>query len=386
MTSKWIFPDHVFDGQTLRRGLAIQSQQGRVVELCPVEAVPVDARIFQVAGTVSPGFVDLQVNGGGGVLLNQCPTPEGMRAIALAHRQFGTVAVTPTVITDTHDVVAAAADAAIRANGDSGIVGLHIEGPHISKVRRGTHDAQFVRPMDDATIGVVAKLRSAGISTMITLAPEAATLDQIAKLAALGAVVSLGHTNATSEQMTAAFAAGASCATHLFNAMSPMLNRSPGAVGAVINSQAYAGIICDGYHVADEMVGLAIRARPVPNRMFLVSDAMPTVGGPNAFELYGNTISLKQGQLVNAEGSLAGAHITMAQSFQRLVSVVGVDKETALQMAVTVPADVLKQPELAAVVGRSVDDLLVLGIDFTVVGTLGDQIGTSNDAFASHVP
>ena len=382
MTSKWIVPDHVFTGGTLLNGLAIHCQQGRVVELCPVRAVPANAQVVQVGGTVSPGFVDLQVNGGGGVLLNQCPTPEGMRAIASAHRQFGTVAVTPTVITDTHDVVAAAADAAIRAKGDGGIVGLHIEGPHISKVRRGTHDAQYVRPMDDATIGVVAKLRGAGISTMITLAPEAATLDQIAKLAALGAVVSLGHTNATSAQMTAAFAAGASCATHLFNAMSPMLNRSPGAVGAVINSQAYAGIICDGYHVADEMVGLAIRARPVSGRMFLVSDAMPTVGGPDAFELYGNTITLKQGQLVNAEGSLAGAHVTMAQSVQRLVSVVGVDKETALQMAVTVPADVLKQPELATVVGRSVDDLLVLRGDFAVVGTLGGQIGASNDAVA----
>ena len=382
MTSKWIVPDHVFDGGTLLNGLAIHCQQGRVVELCPVRAVPANAQVVQVGGTVSPGFVDLQVNGGGGVLLNQCPTPEGMCAIASAHRQFGTVAVTPTVITDTHDVVAAAADAAIRAKGDGGIVGLHIEGPHISKVRRGTHDAQYVRPMDYATIGVVAKLRGAGISTMITLAPEAATLDQIAKLAALGAVVSLGHTNATSAQMTAAFAAGASCATHLFNAMSPMLNRSPGAVGAVINSQAYAGIICDGYHVADEMVGLAIRARPVSGRMFLVSDAMPTVGGPDAFELYGNTITLKQGQLVNAEGSLAGAHVTMAQSVQRLVSVVGVDKETALQMAVTVPADVLKQPELATVVGRSVDDLLVLRGDFAVVGTLGGQIGASNDAVA----
>ena len=382
MTSKWIVPDHVFNGGTLLNGLAIHCQQGRVVELCPVRAVPANAQVVQVGGTVSPGFVDLQVNGGGGVLLNQCPTPEGMCAIASAHRQFGTVAVTPTVITDTHDVVAAAADAAIRAKGDGGIVGLHIEGPHISKVRRGTHDAQYVRPMDDATIGVVAKLRGAGISTMITLAPEAATLDQIAKLAALGAVVSLGHTNATSAQMTAAFAAGASCATHLFNAMSPMLNRSPGAVGAVINSQAYAGIICDGYHVADEMVGLAIRARPVSGRMFLVSDAMPTVGGPDAFELYGNTITLKRGQLVNAEGSLAGAHVTMAQSVQRLVSVVGVDKETALQMAVTVPADVLKQPELATVVGRSVDDLLVLRGDFAVVGTLGGQIGASNDAVA----
>lgn len=380
MTSKWIFPDQVFDGDTLRGGLAIQIEQGRVVNLRSVGAVPMDAQRLKIAGTVTPGFVDLQVNGGGGVLLNQCPTPEGMRTIIQAHRQLGTVAVMPTVITDTHDVMAAAADVALSAKDEAGFVGLHIEGPHISKARRGTHDTQYIRPLDDATIAVVAKLCSAGISTMITVAPEAATSAQIAKLAALGAVVSLGHTDAASDQMNDAFAAGATCATHLFNAMSPMLNRSPGAVGAVINSQAYAGIICDGYHVADDMVGLAIRARPVARRMFLVSDAMPTVGGPDAFELYGKTITLKHGQLVNAEGSLAGAHVTMAQSVQRLVSVVGIDAEVALQMAITVPADVIKQPALAGIIGRSIDDLLVLGENCTFNGTLGTLINTPNDA------
>ncbi|AGI69703.1 N-acetylglucosamine-6-phosphate deacetylase NagA [Octadecabacter antarcticus 307] len=386
MTSQWVFPDRVFDGATLRDSMAMQYQHGRIVGLRSVGAVPLDAQKVQIAGTVSPGFVDLQVNGGGGVLLNDNPTLDGMRAIIQAHRQFGTVAVMPTVITDTHDVMAAAADAAIKANGELGFVGLHIEGPHISQTRRGTHGAQFIRPLDGSTIAVVAKLARAGISTMITVAPEAATSAQIAELAGLGAVVSLGHTDATSQQVTAAFAAGATCATHLFNAMSQMLNRSPGTVGAVINSQAYAGIICDGRHVADEMVGLAIRARPVSGRMFLVSDAMPTVGGPDAFELYGDTIMLKDGQLVNSEGSLAGAHITMAQSVQRLVSVVGVERETALQMAITVPAHVIKQPALADVLGRSIDDLLVLGEDCTVIATLGDLLSASDDVIANKAP
>lgn len=382
MTTQWIIPDRVFDGEKLCDGLALKCENDRIVETRNVDVLPLNAQRLRISGTICPGFIDLQVNGGGGVLLNQNPTLEGMRSIIRAHRQYGTVAVMPTVITDTHDVLVAAADAALSAINEPGFVGLHIEGPHISQARRGTHDAQYIRPLDDLTMAVVAKLARAGIAVLITVAPEAATSAQIAEMAAMGAVVSLGHTDATSPQVSAAITAGATCATHLFNAMSPMLNRSPGAVGAVINSQAYAGIICDGYHVADEMVGLAIRARPVSGCMFLVSDAMPTVGGPNTFELYGSTITLKDGQLVNSEGSLAGAHITMAQSVRRLINVVGVRQEIALQMAITVPANVIKQPELAGVQNRSTDDLLVLDRDSAIVATLGDRICKSHSPVA----
>jgi N-acetylglucosamine-6-phosphate deacetylase len=381
MTSQWIIADQVFDGGVLRHGVAVQCDQGRAVGLCAVRSIPAGAHKVQVSGTICPGFIDLQVNGGGGVLLNQNPTRDGMRAIIQAHRQFGTVGLMPTVITDTHAVIAAAADAAIATMNDAGFVGLHIEGPHISTARRGTHDAQYIRPLDTATIAVVGKLCGAGVATMITLAPEAATPDQIAELASLGAIVSVGHTDTTSDKVIAAFGAGAVCATHLYNAMSPMLNRAPGTVGAVINSHAYAGIICDGYHVADDMVGLAIRARPVPDRMFLVSDAMPTVGGPDTFELYGKTISLKDGQLVNDEGSLAGAHVTMAQGVQRLISMVGINADTALQMAISVPADLIKQSALADITGRATDDLLLLDANYRVAGTVSGQI----DVPAMHV-
>ena len=183
--------------------------------------------------------------------------------------------------------------------------------------------------MDDATLAHVQRLRHAGIAVMITLAPEAVQPGQIAALAAMGAVVSLGHTDATAGATRAALAAGATCFTHLFNAMSPMLNRSPGVTGAGINSDAYAGIICDGHHVADEMVGLAIRARPIAERMFLVSDAMSTVGGSDRFLLYGEEVRLIGGRLVNAEGSLAGAHVTMAESVARLINVVGIAADVA---------------------------------------------------------
>lgn len=196
----------------------------------------------------------------------------------------------------------------------------------------------------------------------------------MARLAGLGAVVSIGHSDASADEVRSLLDAGATSFTHLFNAMSPMLNRAPGVTGACINSTAYAGIICDGIHVADEMVGLAIRARPVPGRMFLVSDAMSTVGGSDHLRLYGRDVWLKDGRLVNAEGSLAGAHVTMAEGLRRLITVVGTPPETALDMATAAPARLLNRPDLATPEHRNAADLLLLAPDWTVTGTVTDLL------------
>ena len=365
----WLCPDQVFDGQSLLAGMAVCVQAGKVVALRRLADLPEGAERRAVAGILTAGYLDLQVNGGGGALVNNDPTVAAMQTIAAAHRRFGTVGVLPTVITDAPEVLAAAVEAAIAAKGMQGILGLHIEGPHISLPRRGTHAVEYVRPLDKATIAHVARLRAEGVRVKITLAPEAVQRGQIAELVALGAIVSLGHTDTTAEAVQAALAEGATCFTHLFNAMSPMLNRAPGVTGAAINSDAYCGFICDGHHVADAMLGLAIRARPVADRMFLVSDAMATVGGGDRFWLYGREIRLVDGMLVNAEGSLAGAHVTMAESVARLVRVLGIAPEAALRMAVTVPAELIGAPELAQIVGRGLDDLLVLGADMTPTGT-----------------
>lgn len=200
----------------------------------------------------------------------------------------------------------------------------------------------------------------------ITVAPEAMAKGDIAALVATGAVVSLGHSDTTSDVVRAALAEGASCFTHLYNAMSPMLNRAAGVTGACINSTAYAGIICDGHHVADEMVGLAIRARPVKGRMFLVSDAMSTVGGSDRFQLYDQEVRLISGRLVNAEGSLAGAHVTMAEGLARLIGTVGVSPEVALGMAISTPAALARQPALAVPEGRALADLVLLNHQWKV--------------------
>jgi len=363
----WLCPDLLFDGETLLAGQALHVESGSITAVSAAKDHP-DAR--RIPSTVTPGYLDLQVNGGGDVFLNTSPTPEGMAAIAAAHRRFGTVGILPTLITDAPEALDRAAQAAIAAQNLPGILGLHIEGPHISIPRRGTHAARHIRPLDDRTLNVVRTLRSAGVPVMITVAPESATPAQITQLAATGAVVSIGHSDATSDAVKACLDAGATCFTHLFNAMSPMLNRSPGVTGACINSTAYTGIICDGIHVDDDMVGLAIRARPLPDTTFLVSDAMPTVGGSDHFTLYGDTIRLEQGRLVNSEGSLAGAHVTMAQSVARLINVVGIAPDAALRMAVTVPARVIGAPHLARPLGRAVADMLVLGPEWQVLGTL----------------
>lgn len=355
----WIQPQRLFDGQEFLSEALLRVQDGKVAEVLCQGTKP-EVQPVKVAGIVTPGFVDLQVNGGGDVMLNTAPTREGMRIIAEAHRGLGTTAVMPTIITDNPNILDQAADAAIQARNDDGIVGLHIEGPHIALNRRGTHAGEFVRTMDDRTLDVAAKLVSQNVSVMITLAPEAVTPEQIGHLTKLGVVVSLGHTDATSDQMRVAIKAGARCATHLFNAMSPMTGREAGAVGSVINSELYSGIICDGVHVADEMIGLALRARPVANRMFLVSDAMATVGGSGKFELYGDKIALKEGRLINSEGSLAGAHITQAQGVKRLVEHVGISLPDALKMATSIPSACINRPEFGTLLGRKLSEIIAL--------------------------
>jgi len=375
--SRWLCPDRVFDGERLHTGLCIGIAEGRVVKLCAEADLPVGAPRKALSGTVTPGFVDLQVNGGGDVLLNNSPTAETIARMAAAHRRFGTVAILPTVITDAPEVLARAVAAALAAHGQPGILGLHIEGPHLSLARRGTHAAHHLRPLDATTLAHVARLRRAGVAVMITLAPEAVAPGQIAALVAMGALVSLGHTDASAAASRAALAEGAGCFTHLFNAMSPMLNRAPGVTGAAINSTAHAGIICDGHHVADEMIALALRARPIPDRMFLVSDAMATVGGSSRFTLYGQEIRLVGGCLVNAEGSLAGAHVTLAESVARLIEVVGVAPETALRMAITVPAQLIGAEALARIKGRALSDLVHLVADPRAARPAHEQAGES---------
>lgn len=374
MAEHRVLATRAFHNGQLAADLMLRIADGVVQEVQPAKAGAGSAMELPATATLVPGFIDLQVNGGGGVLFNAQPDPEGLETIAAAHHRLGTAGVLPTVITDRPKVLVAAADAVLAARGNPRILGLHIEGPHIDPAKRGTHAAAHIRPFDQTTLAQVKRLRAAGLPVMITLAPEAATPDDIRTLVALGAIVSLGHSNCDAEKADAAFAAGAGAVTHLFNAMSQMQGRAPGLTGAAIMSHAAVGMICDGIHVDDRMLALALAARPEVAESFIVSDAMPTVGGPDHFTLYGQAIRLSEGRLINAEGNLAGAHTTMAEGVARLVRHVGCDLAKALQMAITVPAGLIGRPDLAALEGRRVTDLMVLDSDLRLTGSLVDVI------------
>jgi N-acetylglucosamine-6-phosphate deacetylase len=269
------------------------------------------------------------------------------------------------VISDAPEVLHAAVSACIVARDLPGVVGLHIEGPHIAPARRGAHAARHIRPLDDVTLEGVAALRAAGLSALVTVAAEVVLPEDIARLVRAGAVVSIGHSDGTAAQVAAALAAGATCFTHLFNAMSQMTGRAPGVVGAAINSAAYASIIADGHHVVPEMVMMACRARPVADRMIAVSDAMPTVGGPDHFDLCGDPVRLVDGRLTNPDGTLAGAHLTMAQALHNLIGW-GIAPETALRMCRGNPAALLGRADLQGLIRMRAQDLVVLDAEYRV--------------------
>jgi len=290
-------------------------------------------------GWLSPGFIDTQVNGGGGVLLNDTPTVEGIAAIAAAHRPYGTTAMMPTLISDTADVIAVAldaTDAAIEA-GVPGVVGIHVEGPVINTARKGIHDAGRFRLLDDDLLELLTRPRRGVV--MVTLAPEQVPMDSIRALAAAGVRVCLGHTEADYATATAAFAAGATGVTHLFNAMSPLVHRKPGVVGAALDDQtAWCGIIVDGFHVDDAALRVALRARP-HDRFMLVTDAMPCVGAVDKdFVLQGQAIRVADGRCVGVDGTLAGSDLDMTGAVRNAVQRLGLTPETAMAMAATSPA------------------------------------------------
>ncbi|MDO5612306.1 MAG: N-acetylglucosamine-6-phosphate deacetylase [Paracoccus sp. (in: a-proteobacteria)] len=340
----WLVPARLFDGETMRNGVAIRLRGAEVLEWAAAADLGGRADLRHHDGIAAPGLIDLQVNGGGGVLLNTTPTPQGLRAIAAAHRGLGCAFCLPTLITDAPEVLDRATDAMLAlwsAPDRSGVAGLHIEGPHISLAKRGTHDPRFIRPLDDRTLTCVARLRDRGVPLLITVAPEACAPGQIARLAAMGAVVSIGHSAATPDQIARAMAEGARKGTHLYNGMTGMAGREPGVAGALIDSDLWLGLIADGHHVSDQMIRLAWRARPAAGRMILVSDAMPTVGGPDRFTLYGQVISVTDGKLVNAEGSLAGVHMALPQALPRVTRILGDDGTQALTAASATPAELM---------------------------------------------
>jgi N-acetylglucosamine-6-phosphate deacetylase len=289
--------------------------------------------------TLLPGFIDVQVNGGGGVLFNDDPSVESIRAIGAAHRQFGTTGFLPTLISDDLDTIGQAI-AAVQSSLDghsSSALGIHIEGPFLNWARRGVHDPKHLRRLDNGVIALLCSLR--GGRTVLTLAPEMTTVDMIAQLAAGGILVSAGHSDANYAQTAAAIEHGVRGFTHLFNAMAPLAPREPGIVGAALYDQTtWCGIIVDGHHVDPVMLKLALRCKR-HDRFMLVTDAMPAVGSSApTFILQGRTIHVVDGVCRDENGTLAGTGLDMATAVRNAVSLLGLELAEAARMASEFPA------------------------------------------------
>jgi N-acetylglucosamine-6-phosphate deacetylase len=368
----------IFDGEQWHDRMALVVADGHVEGLI-AEDSPTDAiRVPADGAIIAPGFVDLQVNGGGGALLNETPTLDGIRTICSAFARFGTTALMPTQITATpadNDEAIAAAAAATEAN-VPGFLGLHIEGPHFALSRKGAHNAALIRPMNEDDVNRLVAARSRLPHMIVTGAAEAIAPAQIERLVAAGITVSIGHSDATYAQVAAAVAAGATMVTHLFNAQSQLGNREPGVVGAALDFGAlHAGLIADGIHVHPASIGVALRAKRGPGQIFLVTDAMSITGTDwTEFELTGQMVYRKDGALRLADGTLAGADLTMIDAVTFMHRTIGVSLEEVLRMASLYPANAIGAKDRGHLQRGARADFVVLGDDLGLKSTwIGGQ-------------
>ncbi|NYD91335.1 N-acetylglucosamine-6-phosphate deacetylase [Sphingomonas melonis] len=329
---------HVVVADAVWRGAEIVVSGDRIASIRPLDGEARDA-VDLDGGWLMPGFIDTQVNGGGGVLFNDETNVDGVRAIAEAHARYGTTALLPTLISDTPDRIALALDAvddAIAA-GVPGVVGVHIEGPWLNVARKGIHDPTRFRLLDAEMVALLTRPRRGKV--IVTLAPELAHIDDIAALSAAGVRVSAGHTEVGYDGALAAFDAGLSGITHLFNAMPAMVQRTPGLVGAALDDpRPWCGLIVDGVHVAPAVLRIALRARGI-ERMMLVTDAMSSVGAEvKDFVLQGRQIRVRDGICSYEDGTLAGSDLDMAAAVANAMGMLGLGPAVAARLAAANPA------------------------------------------------
>jgi N-acetylglucosamine-6-phosphate deacetylase len=330
----------IFDGSIWHEDAALLVQQGRVAGIVPASTVSGGQ---EIAGALVPGLIDLQVNGGGGVLFNNELSRQGIATICAAHAGRGTTSVLVTLITDTATNTASAIAAGKASLDVPGFLGLHLEGPHLDLARKGTHDPALIRPMavDDVDMLIAA---AADFENLVcTIAPESVTIQQVEQLANAGVTISLGHTGCSYATSSDYADAGATMVTHLYNAMGQMQHRAPNLVGAALeDGRLWAGLIADGFHVMDAALRIALRSKVGPAKIFLVSDAMSTIGSDlTEFNLNGRTIYRSGGRLTLKDGTLAGADIALIDAVRYVHKSLNIPLDDALRLASLHPAEAM---------------------------------------------
>ena len=346
-TLKALINGRIFTGEKILHQHVLLVEKGHIIDLVPEHLLPQVKDCYDLnGGLLAPGFIDVHVNGAAGELLNHQPSAQALQTIAQAHREYGTTAFLPTLMTDTWEqmINAVAAVVAAAELGVPGILGIHLEGPYLNVERKGVHSAKRIRvPSSDEDINHLFDVFPAHLIKLITLAPERVSPEFIQRLIRHGMIVSAGHTEASYDQMQIALAHGVTGFTHLFNAMSPMTSREPGVVGAALDhGDSWCGLIVDGHHVHPVTLRQAIKAK-AKGKMMLVTDAMHTVGqGAGRFDLMGSLIVSENGKVTTLNGTLAGSNLDMATAVRNTVQQVGLGLEEALRMASLYPAQFLK--------------------------------------------
>jgi N-acetylglucosamine-6-phosphate deacetylase len=340
-----LFGARLFDGETFRDDRALVVEGRRITAIPPYRDRPLGGHQRDLGGGfLAPGFIDVQVNGGGGALFNADPSPRTIETIANAHRRHGTTGLTPTLITDAPELMPRAIAAIREARRNArNVLGIHLEGPFLDVKRKGAHEPRYIRAMTKADVELIAGADCGAVMT--TLAPNRVALELIRELAQRGVLVSLGHSDATYEEARAAIAAGARAFTHLFNAMSPLAGRAPGMVGAALHDvDSFVGVIADGFHVHPATLAVAFAAKR-HDRFMLITDAMPPAAdGPDRFRLQGRWILTADGRLTLEDGTLAGSLLTMDVAVRNAVRF-GLPLADALIMSSRAPAEFLRRGE-----------------------------------------
>lgn len=357
----------IFDGERFFNDHAVVVEADRIAAILPYSERPHGAARDLGGGLLAPGYIDVQVNGGGGVLFNDDPTPEGIARIAAAHRKHGTVGLLPTLVTDTPQLTAAAIAATQEARHlTPATLGIHLEGPFLDPARKGAHELRYIRNLEPGDIATIVEAKCGAV--MLTLAPNRVRAESIAELAQHGVLVSLGHSDASYAEACAAVKAGARAFTHLFNAMSAPAGREPGMVGAALDlDEAFVGIIADGHHVHEANLRIAFAAKR-HDRFMLITDAMPpAAGGPDQFDLQGRHVTRAEGCLRLEDGTLAGSVLTMDEAVRYAVKVTRLELGDALAMASRVPAALLRrETELGLIAPGYLASLVHLDDDLRV--------------------
>jgi N-acetylglucosamine-6-phosphate deacetylase len=367
------------------RGKAVLIQGDRIAAIVDETAAPRGfARRDLEGGLLLPGFIDSQVNGGGGVLFNDAPSIESIAAIGAAHRRFGTTGFMPTLISGDIENLEAAINATreAMAAGVPGVLGVHIEGPFLSAKRKGIHDASKFRTIDEAAFRLLTSLGPG--RTMLTLAPETTSPEMIRRLTDAGVIVAAGHTNASYKIIRAALDQGLRGFTHLFNAMSPLTSREPGAVGAALeDAESWCGLIVDGKHVDPVVLRIALRAKR-HDRFMLVTDAMPSVGAiEKSFRLQGQLVTVRDGVCVDEHGTLAGSDLDMASAVRNAVAMLDLELPEAVNMATRQPAAFLKlDHEIGRIAAGLRADLVLMDDELRVLETWIGGVDTLGDTSA----